>query len=99
MKELVHESNWDEMERAYSQISGRKWERGHELNIDHMEAAIREVISKNSGEDAIKAFSEFRFSETMGISKQVAKWQKWWMISSQKNHKSRHMRKTQMETK
>ena len=50
MKELVHESNWADMERAYAQISGGKWERGHELNIDHMEAAIREVISKNSGE-------------------------------------------------
>ena len=38
---------------------------------DHMETSIREVISKNSGEDAIKAFSKFRFSETIGISKQV----------------------------
>ena len=37
MKELVHKSNRSEMERAYSQISGRKWERGHELDIDHME--------------------------------------------------------------
>ena len=38
-----------------------------------MEAAIREIISKNSGENAIKAFSEFRFSEAMEISKPVAK--------------------------
>ena len=59
------------MERAYAQVSGRKWERGHELNIDHMEAAIREVINKNSGEIAIKKFGEFRFLETVGISKQV----------------------------
>ena len=38
-----------------------------------MEAAIREVISKNLGEDAIKAFSGVKFSETVGISKQVVK--------------------------
>ena len=36
MKELVHESDHPEMERAYSQLSGRKWERGHEMAIDHM---------------------------------------------------------------
>ena len=71
MKELVHESNHPEMERAYSQISGRKWERRHEMNIDHMESAIKEIINKNSSENAIKKFSEFRFSETIGISKQV----------------------------
>ena len=71
MKELVHESNWSEMERAYAQIFGKKWERGHELDIDHMELAIKEIINKNSGENAIKKFSEFRFSDIMGISKQV----------------------------
>ena len=41
------------------------------MDIDQMETAIREVISKDSGEDAIKAFSKFRFSETEGLSKQV----------------------------
>ena len=70
MKELVDEANWPDMERAYTQVSGRKWERGHALNIDHMEEAIREVINKNSGEIAIKKFGEFRFSESIGISKQ-----------------------------
>ena len=65
MKELVHESNHPEMERAYSQISGRKWERGHEMNIDHMESAIKKIINKNSAENAIKKFSEFRFSEAL----------------------------------
>ena len=73
MKELVDESDWPAMERKYYQLSGRKWETGHVLDIDHMEASIREVISKNSGEDAIKAFSKFRFSETIGISKQVVR--------------------------
>ena len=71
MKELVHESDHPEMERAYSQLSGRKWERGHELLIEHMEKAIREVINKSSAENAIKKFSEFRFSKTRGISNQV----------------------------
>ena len=73
MKELVDESDWPAMERKYYQLSGRKWERGHVLDIDHMEASIREVISKNSGEDAIKAFSKLRFSEMIGISKHVVK--------------------------
>ena len=63
MKELVDESDWPAMERKYYQLSGRKWERGHVLDIDHMETSIREVIRKNSGEDAIKAFSKFRFSK------------------------------------
>ena len=73
MKELVDESDWPAMERKYHQLSGRNWERGHVLDIDQMETAIREVISNNSGEDAIKAFSKFRFSEAIGISKQVVK--------------------------
>ena len=47
MKELVHESDHPEMERAYTQLSGRKWERGHVLLIEHMEKAIREIINKN----------------------------------------------------
>ena len=59
------------MERTYSQLSGRKWERGHEMDIDTMESAIKEIINKKSSETAIKKFSEFRFSESMGISKQV----------------------------
>ena len=71
MKELVHESDHPEMERAYSQLSGRKWEKGHELLIEHMEKAIREIINKNWAENAIKKFSEFRFSEARGISSQV----------------------------
>ena len=41
------------------------------MEIGYMETAIKEVISKNSGENAIKAFSKFRFSETEGLSKQV----------------------------
>ena len=36
-----------------------------------MESAIKEIINKNSGENAIRRFSEFRFSDTIGISKQV----------------------------
>ena len=39
--------------------------------IEHMEVAIKEVLIKNSAENAIKKFSEFRFSEAKGISKQV----------------------------
>ena len=46
MDEGVDEANWPDMERAYAQVSGRKWERGHEFNIDHMEAAIRELIKQ-----------------------------------------------------
>ena len=68
---MVDEANWPDMERAYIQVSGRKRERGHALNIAHMEEAIREVKNKNSGEIAIKNFGEFRFSESIGISKQV----------------------------
>ena len=71
MKELVHEADWKAMERKYHQLSGRIWGRSHELDIDNMEAAIKEVINKNSGENAIKAFSKFRFSETEGLSNQV----------------------------
>ena len=71
MKELVHEADHPEMERAYSQLSSRKWERGHEMIIEHMEVAIKEVLIKNSAENAIKKFSEFRFSEAKGMSKQV----------------------------
>ena len=71
MKELVHESDHPEMERAYSQLSGKKWERGHKLIIEHMEKAIKEIINKNSAENAMKKFSEFRFLETRGISSQV----------------------------
>ena len=41
------------------------------MRIGYIETAIKEVISKNSGENAIKAFSKFRFSETEGLSKQV----------------------------
>ena len=55
----MHEADWPAMERKYHQLSGRTWGRGHVLEIDHMETAIREVISKNSGENAIKAFSKF----------------------------------------
>ena len=73
MKELVDESDWPAMERKYYQLSGKKWEMGHVLDIDNMETSIRQVISKNSDEDAIKAFSKCRFSETEGISKQVVK--------------------------
>ena len=61
IKELIHENDWPKMERKYHQLSGRIWGRGHELDIDHMETAIKEVINKNSGENAIKAFSKFRF--------------------------------------
>ena len=59
------------MERAYSQLSGKKWERGHKLLIEHMEKAIREIINKNSAENAMKRFSEFRFLDMRGISSQV----------------------------
>ena len=71
MKELVHESDHPEMQRAYSQLANRKWERGHVLKIEHMEKAIREIINKNSAEIAMKRFSEFRFSEQRGISSQL----------------------------
>ena len=54
MKELVHESDHPEMEKAYSQLSGRKWERGHELLIEHMETAIREIINKNSAKTPLR---------------------------------------------
>ena len=71
MKELVHESDHPEMQRAYSQLANRKWERGHVLKIEHMETAIREIINKNSAEIAMKRFSEYRFSEARGISGQI----------------------------
>ena len=46
MKELVHESDHPVMQRAYAQLAGRRWERGHILKIEHMEKAIREIINK-----------------------------------------------------
>ena len=67
----MHESDHPEMQRAYSQLVNRKWERGHVLKIEHMETAIREIINKNSAEIAMKRFSEYRFSEARGISSQV----------------------------
>ena len=71
MKELVHESDHPVMQRAYAQLAGRRWERGHILKIEHMEKAIREIINKNSAEIAMKRFSDFRFSELRGISSQI----------------------------
>ena len=71
MKELVHESDHPVMQRAYAQLAGRRWERGHILKIEHMEKAIREIINKNSAEIAMKRFSDFRFSELRGLSSQI----------------------------
>ena len=95
MKELVHESDHPEMQRAYSQLASRKWERGHVLKIEHMEKAIREIINKNSAESAMKRFSEFRFTEQRGLSSQVV--DIWWMNSSLKICKWLPLRKRQME--
>ena len=54
MLELVHENDHPAMQRAYAQLSQKKWERGHEVKIEHMEKAIREIINKNSAEIAMK---------------------------------------------
>ena len=71
MKELVHENDHPAMQRAYAQLAGRRWERGHVLKVEHMEKAIREIINKNSAEIAMKKFSDFRFSEKRGLSSQI----------------------------
>ena len=60
------------MEGGYTRVSGKNIQRAHALNMDHMVEAIREVINKNSGEHALKKFGDFRFSELVGISKQVS---------------------------
>ena len=61
-RELVDEANWPDMERAYTRVSGKKWQRAHALNIDHMMEGIREVINKNSGEIALKKFGQMNMT-------------------------------------
>ena len=71
MLELVHENDHPAMKRTYAQLAKHKWERGHEVNIENMEKAIREIINKNSAELAMKKFDEYRFSEKIGLSSQL----------------------------
>ena len=53
MLELVHENDQPQMKRTYAQLSKHRWERGHEVHIDIMEKAIRDIINKNSAEIAL----------------------------------------------
>ena len=71
MLELVHENDQPQMKRTYAQLSKHRWERGHEIHIDIMEKAIRDIINKNSAEIAMKRFDDFRFSEKRGLSSQL----------------------------
>ena len=71
MRELVDDANWVDMEGGYIRASGKPMKRPHALNLDHASEAIKGVINKNSGENSIKKFGDWRISETMGISKQA----------------------------
>jgi len=72
IRELIHEDDWPKMERRYYQLSGKRWGRNQVMKISHIETAIREVICQNSGENAIRAFSKFKLSETESLSKQIS---------------------------
>ena len=55
LKELVDASDFDVMLNHYARtLEGKSFKKAHEVNLKHVEEAIRGIINKNSGEIAIK---------------------------------------------
>ena len=57
LKELIDISDFDAMASHYARASGGKtFKKAHEINIKHVEEAIKGIINKNSDEISIKKY-------------------------------------------
>ena len=72
LKELVNDSDYDEVKNNYARFSVRKTvTKPHRINLKHVEEALEGIININSGEFAIKKYREVRISGHIGVSKQA----------------------------
>ena len=72
LKELIDARDFDAMASHYARASrGMTFKKAHEINILHVEEAIKGIINKNSAEISIKRYKDLKVSAEVGIKRQA----------------------------